>query len=152
MKRIILALAAVFVSLAAMAAEPTHVSVNLKSGESYRVSFDDQPEIAMTDNGISVSSTGANAVIFEFDEVESVNFTNSSAVETVAENTVGINVTPNSIDFYNVPDGSTLRLFNLGGQLVYSSPASGSASIVKSDYPRGVYVAVIGNKSFKVSF
>lgn len=158
MKKLFLAIAALFIGISAMAAEPTHVRVNLKSGDPVIVSFDSKPEIAMTETGFTLTATGINATTFTFDKVDSIDFKNDNtpstpgAVEAVDAEALRIVVGKDVISFFNVPEGALLRMFSVNGQQVYESVAGGETQIVKGDYPRGVYVIVVGDKSFKVAF
>lgn len=151
MKKIFLAIAALIFGLTAMAA-PSHVRVNLASGDNIVLSFDSKPEIAILADGIKVTSTETDAVTYEFDDVDYIDFADLSAIEKVNDNPIRIVNLPQSIEFSNVPDGSVVKLFSLDGKLLYTGQASGTAVIAKGDYPRGVYVVVVGASSFKVSF
>ena len=151
MKRILFAITALILGLSAMAA-PDRVRVNLTSGETLEISFTDQPEITFLADGIKVTSTSSEPVTYEFDEVEYIDFAETSDVEKVETSAILIANYPSSIEFSNVPEGSGVKLFSLDGRLLYSAKATGTAVIEKNRYPHGVYVIVVGNSSFKVSF
>ena len=151
MKKILFAVVALMVGLTAFAA-PNRVRVNLTSGENLVISFSAQPEILFLADGIKVTSNATDAVTYEFDDVESIDFVETSAVDNVVHDVIGIFNYPASIEFTNVPEGSTVKLFSLDGRLLYTAPATGSATIDKSGFPHGIYIVVVGNSSFKVSF
>lgn len=156
MKKLFLAIAALFIGITAMAAEPTHVRINLKSGDPVIVSFDSKPEIAMNEDGFTLTATGTNATTFTFDKVDSIDFKNETtkpgAVDELDAEALRIVVGKDVINFYNVPEGAVVRMFSINGQQVFESVANGEAQIVKGDFARGVYVIVVGDKSFKVAF
>lgn len=151
MKKIFLTLAVLFMGLSAMAAV-SYVRVNLTSGDPILLSFDSKPEISFLADGIKVTSTDTDAASFQFDEVDSIDFAESSEVENVADDSVRVINLPDAIRFENVPEGVEIRLFSLDGTQLYYAKSNGAAVITKSSYPHGVYVVVVGDSSFKVAF
>lgn len=152
MKKFLFLALALLVGLTALAV-PTSVRVNLLSGDKLVVSFDDQPEIAMLADGIKISSLGADPVTFEFDRIDCIDFVSQSLVDNLDASTLAISNLPDRIEISNAEEGSRLQLTGLDGKVyLVAEVAGGQASIIKGDFPKGIYVVTVGKKSFKVAF
>lgn len=153
MKKILFTLAALAIGITAMAQTLTHVRITPKAGDAVLVSFESQPEISFLADGVKVTSAdAASPITFQFDDIQSIDFTSETEVNSVEESALKIATFPDRVEFYNIPENSSLRVFSINGQLVYSENASGSATIYKSDFGHGVFVIAVGNNTFKVIF
>ncbi|MCH5245674.1 MAG: T9SS type A sorting domain-containing protein [Muribaculaceae bacterium] len=152
MKKILFSLVALLISVSAVALTPTHVRVNPASGDPILFSFESQPEIAFLADGIKVTSSGAEPLTLTFDALTDIDFVSPEGVQSLADDVIKVNTYADRIEFSNIPQGVSLTLYSLSGQILYNATPAGEASIYKTDYPRGVYIVVIGSTSFKLSF
>lgn len=149
MRKILMTMMALLMAATAIAA-PKYVRVTPKTGDAVMFGFDKQPEISMLADGIKISATGETPVSFKFDEVDAVGFPETTQVAELEAKSIVVNAYADRVTFANIPEGSGLRLFNLGGQLVKAYPDAPEITLYKADFAQGVYIAVIGNTSFKI--
>lgn len=150
MKKLLFSLVALFIASMAVAANPSHVRVNPRSGDPVLFRFSDKPEISMLADGIKITANGENPVSFQFDEILNIDFPASSEVADIEKTSINVTAFPDRVVFSNIPAGTPFKLFSINGQLVYSADNQPEVTIYKADYPRGIYIAAIGNTSFKV--
>ena len=141
---------ALFMASIAMAATPEYVRVSPKTGEPILFAFTSHPEITMLADGIKISADGASPVSFKFEEVDNIDFPASSGIETLEKSAILVSAYADRVTFSNIPQGSSFKLFSISGQLVKSADSNSDITIYRSDFQKGVYVAVIGNTSFKI--
>lgn len=151
MKKLLLVLVALVGSLAAWAQSPTHVRVTPVAGSEVVISFASSPEFAFLADGVMLSSKESSPVTFQFDEIKAIDFVNPSSVEGVEAEGLRMAVYPDRVEFLNVPDGADVRVYNMGGSLVKAFPSSGTVTLFKADFPKGVYVVTIADNSFKLT-
>lgn len=151
MKKIFFLIAVLFFSLAALAT-PTHVRVNLTSGDNLLLGFDSKPEIVFFADGIKIISSETEGVTYEFEEVEDIDFVDFSGVAEINDKTIRVVNTPDGIEISNVSPGSIIKLFSLDGKNLYSGSATDKTFLSKSDYPSGIYILTVGSASFKIAF
>lgn len=143
------------VALAASAAQtPTAVRVQPTSGEAVTFLFDTEPELQLSANRFTVTSTAhPEGVTFEFDNVESIDFVAAPTSISEAE-APGITMTMDNgtLNFANVPDNSPVAVYTTDGRMVLNSTASGSCSIDLKAMASGIYIVRVAGFVTKVSF
>ena len=150
MKKILMTIVSLLMASIAMAATPNYVRVTPKSGEPVMFGFSQQPEISMLADGIRISATGETPVSFKFDEVDNIDFPATTEVADLEAKSIVVNAYSDRVTFSNLPENAGLRLFNIGGQLVKAFEGAPEVTLYKADFPSGIYIAVIGNTSFKI--
>ena len=146
-------------SLSAMAVTPG-VTFLFANGQKASFAFASKPEIEVTTDGLSVSSSSTSAVSYAFTDVQKFYFeddvieTGISQVEGVvsAERPV-FNYVNGIVTVSGMSAGERLSAVTLSGSLVNAAKADaeGNASIDLSNAPAGVYIVSTGSGvSFKL--
>lgn len=150
MKKILFTLVALLMAGMAMAQTPAYVRVNPTEGSPVLFKMSAEPQITMLAEGIQVTATDADPVSFMFDGLASIDFPTSSEVEKVAKSDINVASYPDRVVFSNIPEGEMVRIFSINGTQVFAAEAGGEATVMKADYPKGIYVVRIGSTSFKI--
>jgi hypothetical protein len=145
-------LALLFTAPRAMADEK--VNVEFANGETISFTLDQTPRITYTDQEVTVTYTGGT-LTYGMTDITRLTYgeAESTAIESVAATkAVGnISCVGGTFRFEGFPAGSSVRLFNLNGQLVNTtaieSDGNGETSI--SDLPAGTYVLTVKGQTYK---
>ena len=152
MKKLFLFAALLFAALAATAAKPSMLKVNLVAGDPVTFLFDTKPEISFLGNQLRVTSLEHLApVTFDFDNIQFLDFPEYDSVGEIPSSEITVATTPQAIVIGNLPEGSVVDVFSINGTNVFHSEASESCSIDRSRLGKGIFIVKINRTSFKIS-
>lgn len=158
MKKVLLfSLLLAAVSTGAAEAAPG-LTILFKSQEKASFTFASKPVIAVTSEGITVTSTASNAVSYTFAEVQRFYFEDDETdIKSINEDPSAqhpvFSYANGTVSVSGLAAGEYVRVSSIAGGLLSEVKANlgGSASVDLSDVPAGVYVISIGNGvSFKL--
>lgn len=118
--------------------------VDIKLGTELRLTFTDTHLVA-TGTDATVEMPKADIVKMEhiFDEAAGIDAPVADAAEFVREG--------DTLSFTDLPAGSLINVYTLGGTQVRSIAAEGQCSIDLSGLSAGVYVVTVNNMSYKIT-
>ncbi len=159
MKTFILTVALALGSLGAWAATPG-VTFLFSNGKKASFAFASKPKIAVTADGLTVSSTNTAAVSYLLSDVQKF-FFEDDVVETDIQQVDGAGAAKHPVFHYangavsvsGMAAGGRLSVSSIGGSLVgdVKADGQGNAGIDLSGLPTGVYVVSAGSGiSFKL--
>lgn len=153
MKRILLLLAAaVSLGLAGAYAEGLKVQIVPKTGDDLVFTFDQRPEVAFRNGHVTITVTGEDPIIFDFEEIDHIKTQRAtSAVADVRPNEITVATYPENIVFGNVPENAVVEVYAVSGQRVLLEKAAGEFVLSRTRLSHGVYIVRINNMSFKVA-
>lgn len=131
--------------------EPNAVRINLKDATKITLAFANEPEITFNTSGLTITTLSQDPYIFEFDDIDYVDFEHLTAVDQIETNNLLFKATPQAIIIENAPDESTLAVYSLDGRTMLTTTFSGSYSIERNRLPKGIYIFKINKLTFKVS-
>ena len=154
-----LCLALLALGSSAWAATPG-VTFLFSNGEKASFAFASKPEIAVTDDGLSVSSSNAAAVVYQVADIQKLYF-EDNVVETGISQVDGavsaqhpvFNYADGVVSVSGMPAGGSLVVSSVSDSQVGAAKADGqgNASVDLSGQPAGVYVVSTGSGvSFKL--
>lgn len=157
-KRLALPIVMILMSLDSQAATPG-VTFLLAGGQTVSFAFASKPQIVVTADGLTLSSSGTATVSYQFSDVEKFYFEDN--VETGISQVEGkacarrpvFNYVGGVLTVSDMAAGERLAVVTLGGSLVKAAKANGDglASIDLGSAPAGVYVVSTGSGvSFKL--
>ena len=154
-----LCLALLALGSSAWAATPG-VTFLFSNGEKASFAFASKPEIAVTDDGLSVSSSNAAAVVYQVADVQKFYFEDDVVETGISQVDGGVsaqhpvfNYADGVVSVNGMAAGGRLVVSSVGGSLVggVKADGQGNASIDLSGHSAGVYVVSTGNGvSFKL--
>ncbi len=154
-----LCLALLALGSSAWAATPG-VTFLFSNGEKASFAFASKPEIAVTDDGLSVSSSNAAAVVYQVADVQKFYFEDDVVETGISQVDGGVsaqhpvfNYADGVVSVSGMPAGGSLVVSSVSGSQVGAAKADGkgNASVDLSGQPAGVYVVSTGSGvSFKL--
>lgn len=127
------------------------VVVSLSDGSNTRINLTGTLETAFDESQV-IFTDGETQIRFDKALMES--FTFDEASDGVSAIT-GENTTPvvgnGVIEFSGLPDGSRIRLYDLGGKCLLDEAASGNYKMEIPAQTRGVYIVNVNNMSYKIT-
>lgn len=153
-KFVLMILGLLCLSTAALAAENLKVRVVPKAGDALLFEFDQKPEIAFNNGGVTITAKDVEAVTYDFEEIDRIEMITTTEVGSIAdeiEATVTVAAYPDRVTFRNVPEGATVAVYNLSGNRVALDRTEGEYTLYRNDLPWGIYIVKINQQSFKIS-
>lgn len=150
MKKLVLILALLFGVFGAYAEDAFHIYT--KSGDVVTMQFAHSPEITFQGSKMTVStSTGANPVVIELDDIDAIHMRNQSGLEDAVAEGISIVTDSEGIHFCNVPQGANVMVATIEGRLVVSTTVdAGEYTLSTSDMAKGIYIIKINQFTTKV--
>lgn len=147
MKKLIMAILALCAATAAQAAYNS-VVVHFNDGGKAEIALSESLKMNFTATDLVVTGSDADVTVPRtnikyFEHSEGTGINDVDALD-------GHRFTGDAIDFFNLPDGSRVAVFDAAGNCVVSSIESGNCHISLSGLATGVYVVTAGNNSFKI--
>ena len=147
LKRLALSAAMLLLSLGSYAATPG-VTFLFSNGQKATFAFTSKPEISVTDDGLTISSSTSSAVSYSFADVQKFYFEDD--ISTGIQQVEGVASAPRPVFNYangvvtvsGISAGERLDVVALSGSKVNTTKADakGNASIDLGSAPAGVYV------------
>lgn len=115
------------------------------------ISFDYSPEVTFTGTGLKVTANSIDPVAFDFDQIESMDFTDASSVKAVGTTDIMLCVTSHSVEISNAGEESHVSFYGIDGREIFSTNFENAISVERSRLPKGVSIIRINNTSFKIT-
>lgn len=133
--------------------KPTHFVLYLNSGERITFVISNQPKVVNMDYIISITENGTT-VEYPLTDIHkyTMEMEQPTGIDgTVNETSGSIKNETGSIILSGFKAGAPVIVSNLNGMVVYKSEidANGSLSLSTSQYPEGIYIVKVQNKTLK---
>lgn len=148
MKRLLLSLCVALTSLATQA-DNKSLFVTFDDGSRVEFALSTTPEVAVTDNKLTITSTATTAS-YELWTVKTFTYGTTTGINNVTANQQNFSISGDNII---VEGNATVRIFAIDGKAVPVTPeTNGGQTIIPLDgLAKGVYVININGKSVKIS-
>ena len=127
------------------------LNVNLNDGTTTAIALTDDLRVSFNETHLIATGSLANVSV---DRSKIVYFTHSydanvGVNEIAAGSEASFN--GNSISFSNLPAGSVVRVFSIGGALVREAAAEGDYTLSLDELASGNYIVNVNNMSYKIN-
>lgn len=138
-------------SLCCFAAEKDALRVVLKTGSPMLFKFESKPEVIFTPEGFGVFCPNEEGVVFQFDEVDYLDFAETVGIAQLPVSELLFRVGQTSITVENAGPESRLDVWTLDGKSVLSATFNDTYTIERPRLGKGVFIFKINNSTFKAS-
>lgn len=138
-------------SLCCFAAEKDALRVVLKTGSPMLFKFESKPEVTFTPEGFDVVCPNEEGVVFQFDEVDYLDFAETVGIVQLPVSELLFWVGQTSITVENAGSESRLDVWTLDGKSVLSATFNDTYTIERPRLGKGVFIFKINNSTFKAS-
>lgn len=158
MKKYISLILCMIVAVGALDAQTIdRLIITKKDGSSITLYIKNQPTISFEDECMTVtaSESDTNPVTVYFDELDTMKPISAVTVEDIVQGLTEISIYMDGdiINFLNIGDApQAFKMVDLQGRIVAQDTVSGTHSINRNDYARGIYVISIGTFNVKIKF
>lgn len=161
MKRYILAVAAVFLSIFAARAEEQRLVysllINTQSGETIEYEFAKEPKATFQGNNLLISlGDRQDVAVYPMGDIKNITFEGKKDISGVDEvsgqaDHITVKISDTEVNIAGLSSGATVQVYSAAGALVASATADaeGCISISTDGLSQGVYVVTIPGHSFK---
>ncbi len=151
MKHFYAAVAMLAMSLCASAEDYYSVKVHLTDGSKVSVDLSEKLSAMFTAENFIITG-GDTDVTVPRKSIKSFEFsTDNSAVNDINADTAAPVVSGNMLSFNDLPDGSTIAVFDLSGKLLMSATASGSYTLDLSGIAASPVIVKVNNVAYKIA-
>lgn len=133
------------------AAQKDALRVVLKSGSPMLFKFESKPEVNFTHEGFDVVCTNEEGVVFQFDEVDYLDFAETVGIAQLSAAELLFRVGKASIVIENAGEDSRLDVWTIDGKSVMSATFHDTYTIERTRLGKGVFIFKINNSTFKAS-
>lgn len=152
MRKSLLVVWGLFVGSMCANAAAQYMTVEQKNGEKFSFLLDDKPVITYSNGDLVVN--GSAATSYAISEVKNYHFTETpwTGASKVEANRISIsNLDETTLLLQNAPASEKVMLANANGIALYTTTTATDGTVkIALPSQKGVYVLVIGTKSFKV--
>lgn len=141
----------VVIGICVASAASMKVRVVPKTGDPMLFSFEQRPEVAFLNGHVTITVTGEEPLVFDFEDIDHIKTQVTAAVNEVEKSDITVSSYPESIVFGNVPEGSLVEVYAISGQRILLDRAEGEFVLSRSGLSHGIYIVRINNTSFKVA-
>jgi hypothetical protein len=150
-KKAIIASALLTLTCIAANAEKNTIVVNLASGDNTQIYLDDDIVAKFTTDDMVFQSSRTNVSISR-DEIKSFDFIETSGVTELETSDLKMEITASGINFYNLPENSTVQVYTTAGVQVFSATGNGELSVPGEKLTGGINLVRVNGTTYKVSF
>lgn len=150
--RKLLLLTCLITAFAIRAAEPIYLIITTKDDKETALVLAEKPIITFSERDIEISSTSSQ-INFPVDFLKSFAYSEQPAyVENLLADSEEISFTDEKIIFGSLPANSSIMIFNLAGETIFSKnlPSGGYFEYRLNDLIPAVYLVKVNNLTYKI--
>lgn len=127
----------------------SNIVVNLNSGGKTVVSIDSSLHAGFSETEMLFKSNTVDIAIAR-SEIKDFSFEKDAGVSSPTAE-LGVSFAADALSFSNLPQNSSIRIYNAAGIMFLSDTASGNYRISTSKLPKGVNLVKVNNLTYKVN-